>query len=147
MEDKSLNIQTSYLVQDQTQTPNTQENIELTTEQIIRLYYKIEHLILKNLTVPDELYKKLEELKKLNLIHKNQLELSIPEKINLPEDFIKEYSNLMERVKKLIDETYCLINDLTETEVTGLFLKESKTRLQTLLALQGHYKYALGLNG
>ena len=92
MEDKLLKIKTSYL-KDQTQTKNTPENIELTTEQIIRLYYKIEHLILKNLPVPNELYKKLEELKKLNLIYKNQY---------LPEDFVEEYSNLMQRVKKLI---------------------------------------------
>ena len=148
MEDEDLKIQTSYLIKDKPENTsnNTQPNLALTTDQIVRLYYKIEHLILKNLSVPNELYKKIEELKMLNTIYKKVLGVPDPETINLPEDFVEEYSNLMERVKKLIDETYCLINNLTETEITGLFLKESRTRLQTLLTLKEHYKLALGFS-
>ena len=147
MGNEELKIHTSYLTEDKPQNENNifPKSVNLTTDQIVRLYYKIEHLILKNLPIPNELYKKLEELKELNTIYKKVLGIANPESINLPKDFIEEYSNLMKRVKKLIDETYCLIADLTESEITGLFLKESRTRLQTLLVLQEHYKNALEL--
>ena len=72
MGNEELKIHTSYLTENKPQNENNTfpKSVNLTTDQIVRLYYKIEHLILKNLPIPNELYKKLEELKELNTIYK-----------------------------------------------------------------------------
>ena len=121
-----------------------QEMLDHTTNTIVNLYYHIEHSILVNGNVPKELIRRLRELRKLNSIYKQILNLDNPSKIDLPEEFENDYKDVKERAEKIIENTNKKIETLKEVENSSLYIEESLKRISKLKLLREHYERVLG---
>lgn len=121
------------------------EKLESVVDEIIKLFYEIEQSILINGLISEEMYTRLEGLKELNSVYKKALNLKDPEKVSLPLAFIEEYSSLQTRAESIIAKTISQMEKLSSMESSGLFIEESKKRIEILTLLSSHYKRALEL--
>ncbi|MBI3591806.1 MAG: hypothetical protein HY094_10565 [Candidatus Melainabacteria bacterium] len=143
--EKCLNINSQFISERKSENKKLEELLEATTEEIIILLYQMEFAIFTNGSLPEEMHIKLEALKELILNYKKALGLPNPDKIDLPQGFIDEYSNLIQRANNVITETEQQIERLDKVPGSDFFIAESRIRLERLIALNTHYKRALEL--
>ena len=121
------------------------EKLELVVDEIVKLFYEIEQSILAKGSISEEMYTRLEGLKELNSVYKKALNFQEPEKVSLPLIFIEEYSSLQRRAENIIEKTIGQMEKLSNIEGSGLFIEESKKRIEVLTLLSSHYKRVLDL--
>ena len=122
------------------------EQINLTTEEIINLFYDMELAILSEGTVSLITGEKLCALKAIISLCKIQLCHPGLNEITFPESFTEEYSRLLKRTNKAIEAMKIRFKKLKMREGTELLKKALEKNLITLNMLRMHYINALGLS-
>ena len=126
-------------------TQELYEQIELTTDEIINLFYDMELAILSEGAIPLIMGEKLHTLKAIIFLCKIQLCMPGITKVSFPESFIEEYSLLLERTDKAIEAVKTRIDKLKIIEGTESLKTVLEKNLFTLNMLRMHYISALGL--
>ena len=121
------------------------EQIELTTEEIIHLFFDMELSILAEGAVPLMMGEKLYALKAIISLCKIQLCLPELNEISFSESFIEEYSRLLERTDRAIEVMKTRIEKLKTINGSQLLTNVLEKNILTLNMLRMHYISALGL--
>lgn len=122
------------------------EKLEITTQEIIILFYQMEQSIFTNGLIPEEMYIRLEALRELNAVYKRALDEPSPSKITLPLEFVEEYSALIRRTEHIMNEITKHIERFSSVDGAEFYIRESVIRLDKLTILCSHYKNALELD-
>src|SRR3989338_2491313 len=126
-------------------TEDFKDLLDLVTEDLVNLFYEIETCILNSGCINLELGKKLKELKSIYSKCKIALGLPDPEEIIYPPDFADEYTGLLSRANKVIEELNYHIKELSILPESNSVVNILKKNLLTVTMLYFHYIYALGL--
>ena len=121
------------------------ELLEITTEDIINLLYKMEESIIINGFIPIDIGEKLKEVRFLNSLYKEVLDIPNIHEIDFPEDFIEEYITLLKKVTLAKDKVIFRIGKLKSIEETSPLLIVLEKNLQMLKMLSFHYLISLEL--
>lgn len=122
-----------------------EEQLEQATREIIYLYYEMETEILRNGFLPFEIGQRLKILKAIIFLCRKMLSLPYAGEIIFPKEFIEEYTGLLQKTNKAVEQVGNRINKLSKIDGTNSLKLVLEKNLLTLTMLQAHYIISLGV--
>ena len=126
-------------------TSEVKEYIKEATKAIINLYYAMELSILNNGFVSIESGEKVKAIKAIISLCKMALCMPGFNEITLPEEFIDEYTTLLERTNIAIASINSRIKRIAPLDNTQALKNTLERNILILEMLRLHYVYTLGL--